>query len=362
MNKTDWLKLIKRYFLRKWKVRLGLSLIGLGVSLLFFDWAEIILIVLEKSIESQESNLLIVVKYIVCSSLIIAGILVLLSVFFDEKRAKYFTVKLIAGKNYISWIGDKNNNNPKYSFQIPIMIENGRKPCRILSIHCKRYVEGLTCSLSKPEFKIYKSVEEKKRDQETWISELRLKVNNGDILLDQVDEEFNRRKNSEYNYPFLSDYKNLSKQPRLTEHENQKFTYQRLGTGPTSLFDCERLENAEYELIIEYSFDGEGSDIKKVLIDQKDGYMKETTYLSSPPRLNNDLLKTGVQNGVITQKEKNALMKETTEEQSYSLLLEGENYLMWNRNINKQHLKLCREVNKKLLDYEMYQHTTKDMK
>lgn len=361
MNNTDWLKLIKGFFLRRWKISIGLGLISIGVTLLFIDWVEIILVILEKNSQYQDTILLVFLRYFLCFSFIASGVIILISTFFDERKLKYFNVNIIPDDSYIYWHGDKNKPYPDFYFEIPMRIENGKIPSRILSIKCMRYVEGLPCSLFKPEFKIYKSSEEKDIDQKIIFDQYKQKLKNQQIEFQQLNEEFNTGKDSYQNFPFLPDYINLSKCPKFNEYESQNFIYKRKGRGPTQYFHCERLEDAEYQLEIEYKYDGENSSKTEIiLIERKNGELKQIHKLSSPPKLNNAVLKDGFERGVITKKEFDFLLAETTEQERYFLILEDEKYLRLSHRLSTKHLHICLNVNKKLLDDE-YDQYKKDL-
>lgn len=310
--KNQVMTLIKSYFLKRGWIKVGLGLIGFGISIFIpgfweFVIGTILLNTSELKVASQINN----IQIVTASSLIVFGLIVLLLVYLDEKKKKYLKIDLADKKCWVSWNQEKKNGkDPEYTFEIALTIKNGIEPVRISKIKGLRFIDGCECQMRKP------------------------------ILYDR------ERK---VNIDFLGDYQTLSSDLLFEPYETKKIIYRRTARAPRVGYNCEHLENGQYSLDFEYQNQNRpNSYLIKKLIKQNNGQLEIIKELDSPPLLNNRIINDAFVSGIIDKIEMEAILR-IDESERYYLLRFGKEYLERGNNLFKSDLRMCKLIFEKII-------------
>ena len=312
--KAELFNLIKRIFLKRAWVKVGLTFIGFGVSLIIPGFWEFIITNLllkvepGQNIERQIGLLQIITSLIFISS----GLGILFLIFRDEQKKKDLGITVTENPCWIYWKGDKNKISPEYEYFLPLTLKTGYKPILVENLFAYRYVDGCICWNRKPRLIIRKSSR-------------------------TID--------------YLEDYKTLQTAVYVDKYDSFNISYLRLARGPEkSTYNCEHLEDGEYELTITYRFiDSDQSKSTKVFLNQTKGSLKLIDALKPPPLLNDIILSNALKNKTISHEEYEK-MKMINEQDRYLLIRVKEDYLNRGHELREDQLKLCETVFKKIME------------
>lgn len=214
-----------------------------------------------------------------------------------------------------SWIylvsGDKNEDDPKISTSVNILIEAGSKPLKLKKIEFHRYVDGCIMWGIKPT--------------------LERAATNETIEFDGSQETL--------------------MEPYTVAAESQaRLFLKKEFRGPTMRFRFYQMERGDLEIVLTYSLGNSGeAETRTYLFRQDGGSLTPIESISKPHILNDNVLAEALEANIITQEEHDAIVK-VKESRRHLYIRDGDDFLSGQPELRVQTelLKLLEDVNRRV--------------